>query len=64
MELNRQEVGAEARVTAQETKKVRTTIYLPVELHKASKIYCARNEISLTQFLINYLKETVTTNNA
>ncbi len=45
-------------------KKVRTTIYLPVDLHKDSKIYCARNGISLTQLVINYLNTTVQKNNS
>jgi predicted HicB family RNase H-like nuclease len=45
-------------------KKIRTTIYLPVELHKSSKIYCAKNGISLTQLVINYLNNTVNTGNS
>ena len=66
MELNNNQETFNQSNLVKETnaKKVRTTIYLPVELHKASKIYCAKNEISLTQFIINFLKQTINNNNA
>ena len=65
MDLNTQtDSGLERKIADTGSKKVRTTIYLPVGLHKASKIYCAKNEISLTQFIINYLEKTVHTSNS
>lgn len=38
-------------------EKVRTTIYLPVELHKEAKVFCARNDISLTGLVIKHLEQ-------
>ena len=65
MDLNNQTgFDTNREVVNSNNKKVRTTIYLPVDLHRASKIYCARNDISLTQFIINFLKKTVTTSNS
>ncbi|HEY93760.1 MAG TPA: ribbon-helix-helix protein, CopG family [Dehalococcoidia bacterium] len=44
-------------------KKVRTTIYLPQELHEAIRIRAVRNRVSMTQIITEvvqqYLKENV-----
>jgi hypothetical protein len=40
-------------------EKVRTTIYIPCDLHKLAKIYCANNGTSLTALLTEFLEGTV-----
>ena len=35
--------------------KYRTTIYIPISLHKATRVYCAANGTSMTQLITDFL---------
>jgi hypothetical protein len=56
---NEAKVNASTSSQVSQEKKIRTTIYLPVSLHKAAKIYCAKTEVSMTQLIIDFLDKTV-----
>jgi len=35
--------------------KYRTTIYIPISLHKATRVYCAKSGTSMTQLITDFL---------
>ena len=41
--------------------KTRTTIHLPIELHKAIRVYCACNSVTVTQLVTDYFKKEIVT---
>jgi len=48
-----------SEVLPEPVKKIRTTIYIPISLHKATRVYCASTGMTLSQLLLGYLSKTV-----